>query len=1078
MIEIKVHPSRMSMKKHVFLSYCSENRHTAQRLYNRLTQAGEPVWWDQNILPGHDRPHETRTAMDTAYAMICCVSQETASRHSSGIYPELRDALELQRELAPGGIFLIVVRFSPCNIPEMSIDGNRQLKDLEYLDLFESSDWHAEIERLVRALNEASGRPHGTAGGDESPMGSCHNMPVLPQFYLERTEEVSRLRELALSATSTSGISGHGIGLPGMGGIGKTVMAAAVGYDPEVRRAFPDGIVWMTLGQMPDLADLQSHIALCLNADDAGFGNIGKGKTRLKKLFDDRRALLILDDVWHRKHLDAFPRLSGKARLLVTSRDRAIIDTCCDRGKVLDLTQLSKEQAEQLLRRASDTPLNRSLPKEAEALACECGYLPLALAMIGAMVGTEPKLWQLALKRLRNAELKQFKADFEAFGQQHANLFKAIHVSIIDLPEHLRECFVDQAVIPEDFAIAEDAYQVLWHDRDLKGDHVLEVLQLFERRSLILRDDRNRVVLHDLVHDYIVSRAGDLAPRHRRLVNNYRECCGGNWTQPSVPDYFQWQLFHHLHQAGETNLVREVAWRFVHTSGIDVGHYKAMLILKEEPKEVARVLIQHSSSYRVLCRCLGLLGKEARGDAFRLLKDAETHSSVLCRCLELLGKEARNDAFRLLKDAETHSSVLCRCLELLGKEARNDAFRLLEESKDKEVLCRCLELLGEDAREEAFRLLEESKDKEVLCRCLELLGEDAREEAFRLLEESKDKEVLCRCLELLGEDAREEAFLLLEESKDKEVLCRCLDLLGQDAREEAFRLLEESKDKEVLCRCLDLLGQDAREEAFRLLEESKDKEVLCRCLELLGKEARGDAFRLLKDAETQSSVLCRCLELLGEEAREEAFRLLDESEDHQVLCRCLDLLGQDAYNYALNFINRWRETHHHVLSMSLRICKAGPIDRKVAESILDAWPTDKPCLLRFVALSVPYELPQKKRRAIQLLKDWKHHEPILVAAALAVFCDERHAMKSICQQILSQWKIELQDERESRLHLIQALAHPLLREPGRQTARDMLTAEAAQPGLLGDRLLQTVQSIQNDQWPSWTTLFSSGFVVE
>ena len=41
-----------------------------------------------------------------------------------------------------------------------------------------------------------------------------------------------------------------------MGGIGKSVLSAAVARDPEVRQAFSGGVYWLTIGQEPDLAML------------------------------------------------------------------------------------------------------------------------------------------------------------------------------------------------------------------------------------------------------------------------------------------------------------------------------------------------------------------------------------------------------------------------------------------------------------------------------------------------------------------------------------------------------------------------------------------------------------------------------------------------------------------------------------------------------------------------------------------------------------------------------------------------------------------------------------------------------
>jgi hypothetical protein len=36
-----------------------------------------------------------------------------------------------------------------------------------------------------------------------------------------------------------------------MGGIGKTVLAQALCHDPAVQDAYPDGVIWATIGQNP-----------------------------------------------------------------------------------------------------------------------------------------------------------------------------------------------------------------------------------------------------------------------------------------------------------------------------------------------------------------------------------------------------------------------------------------------------------------------------------------------------------------------------------------------------------------------------------------------------------------------------------------------------------------------------------------------------------------------------------------------------------------------------------------------------------------------------------------------------------
>jgi hypothetical protein len=85
-----------------------------------------------------------------------------------------------------------------------------------------------------------------------------------------------------------------------MGGIGKRVLACGLARRPEVRRAFPDGIFCITLGQKPQLAEQQRWLARELG-NEALFADERSGKECLRTLLAGRKALLVLDDVWQRE---------------------------------------------------------------------------------------------------------------------------------------------------------------------------------------------------------------------------------------------------------------------------------------------------------------------------------------------------------------------------------------------------------------------------------------------------------------------------------------------------------------------------------------------------------------------------------------------------------------------------------------------------------------------------------------------------------------------------------------------------------------------------------------------------------
>jgi len=151
--------AKPSAHRHVFLSYCREDLERVRELRSALVAQGETVWWDQDLQPGQDWKFEVRCAIERAYAVVICLSQRSASRRSSGIYPEAAYAIAAYREYAPGSIFLIPVRFSKCAIPPIEIDASRTLKQLQYLDLFPASQRTERIRRLVRAIRAAPYHP-------------------------------------------------------------------------------------------------------------------------------------------------------------------------------------------------------------------------------------------------------------------------------------------------------------------------------------------------------------------------------------------------------------------------------------------------------------------------------------------------------------------------------------------------------------------------------------------------------------------------------------------------------------------------------------------------------------------------------------------------------------------------------------------------------------------------------------------------------------------------------------------------------------------------------------------------------
>jgi NB-ARC domain len=257
-------------------------------------------------------------------------------------------------------------------------------------------------------------------------LARLHRVPNLPPHYLSREDDLAGLKQKLLSGDASIAITGRGqaLGVQGMGGIGKTVLAAALAHDLEVRQTFVDGIYWLTIGQKPNLLDLQNQLSRQLTGSKETFTTEQEAKDALREALEGRPVLIVVDDAWTIGDVDAFSVTAPPARLLITTRNNELLfDAAEHRVDVLSPGDALKMLAEWIGEKSPD-----KLPSEADQVAKECGYLPLALAMIGAMIRLRPTAWKDALGRLQRADLEAIKLAFP--GYPYLDLLRAIEVSV------------------------------------------------------------------------------------------------------------------------------------------------------------------------------------------------------------------------------------------------------------------------------------------------------------------------------------------------------------------------------------------------------------------------------------------------------------------------------------------------------------------------------------------------------------------------------------------------------------------------------------------------------------------------
>ena len=128
--------------------------------------------------------------------------------------------------------------------------------------------------------------------------GAPFQAPPLPAHFVPRTEVAASLGARLLASEMVSAGVLVVSAIHGLGGIGKSTVAAAVAHAPDIQGRFSDGILWATLGQTPDLLSLLGGWIAALGDYDFRPSSVRTAAMHLRTLLHDKSALLVVDDVW------------------------------------------------------------------------------------------------------------------------------------------------------------------------------------------------------------------------------------------------------------------------------------------------------------------------------------------------------------------------------------------------------------------------------------------------------------------------------------------------------------------------------------------------------------------------------------------------------------------------------------------------------------------------------------------------------------------------------------------------------------------------------------------------------------
>lgn len=308
--------------------------------------------------------------------------------------------------------------------------------------------------------------------------------------------------------------------LTGMGGVGKTALAVHVAHTLKDR--FPDGQLFLQMrGHDTRPVSVAQALGRCLRAIGMAPSVLPTDQAELAEMYRStlarRRILVVLDDAASVAQVTPLLPGSPNCAVIVTSRRRL---SSLIGAHFPEVGLLPPNIAAALLARILAHTRPAAISADIESLAKLCGYLPLALRIVGAKLLEHPH-WTPAqmVRRLQNEKGRLAELQIGDIGVK-----SSISISYENLTTHAKLLFLRLAILGGvDFGSWTGSPLMdldIEQSNDLLDELVACRLVEVRHRS----DELTKFYFHDLVRDFAIERlatdqsAEERAAALRRLL--------------------------------------------------------------------------------------------------------------------------------------------------------------------------------------------------------------------------------------------------------------------------------------------------------------------------------------------------------------------------------------------------------------------------------------------------------------------------------------------------------------------------------------------------------------------------------